>query len=67
MNIKRAVTILFIVIVIVGLAILANGCTRINEWMGWRQDNPAEEILEGIIEKETGVDVDLSWESPESV
>ena len=31
----------------------------------WYQDNPIEEVQEKIIEKETGIDVDLTPESVE--
>lgn len=31
----------------------------------WYQDNPIEEIQEKVIEKETGIDVDLTPESVE--
>jgi len=38
---------------------------RFNDWMGWRDDNIAEEALEFVIEKEAGIDFDLSPRSPE--
>ncbi|MEY3415839.1 MAG: hypothetical protein RLZZ418_1084 [Pseudomonadota bacterium] len=31
----------------------------------WYQDNPIEEVQEKVIEKETGIDVDLTPESVE--
>ena len=40
-----------------------NGCTS---FKGYTPDNPAEELLEDIIEKETGVELDLSPSSPEA-
>lgn len=67
MNIKRIVTILFIVIVIVALAVIAGGCSRINKWFGLADDNIAEECFEGYIEKNTGVDIDLTPDSLERV
>jgi hypothetical protein len=32
----------------------------------WYQDNPVEEVLEEIIKAHTGIDIDLSPQSPEA-
>lgn len=42
-----------------------NPIERFNDYMGWQDDNIAEEAVEFVIEKESGVDLDLSPRSPE--
>lgn len=53
---------LIFVALVLGLA----GCSWINEKIGLSDDNPAEEIAEAIIEQKTGLDIDLTPDSPES-
>tara|TARA_R110002096_G_scaffold88808_2_gene202741 strand:- start:450 stop:659 length:210 start_codon:yes stop_codon:yes gene_type:complete len=43
----------------------ANGCSYVNEKLGLDDDWIGEEILEQVIEQETGLDLDLSPDSPE--
>ena len=52
---------------IVGLVIvlMVGGCSYINKKLKLRDDNFGEEIIEGVIESQLGVDVDLTPESPE--
>lgn len=38
----------------------------LNDWIGWRDDNIAEETLEYLVDKQFGLDVDLSPRTPES-
>jgi len=40
-------------------------CSKLNQYIGLPDDNPAEEILEQQIKNETGFEVDLTPESPE--
>lgn len=40
--------------------ILLTSCSWINMKLGFPDDNIAEEIIEGVIEKKTGLDIDLT-------
>ena len=40
-------------------------CTKCNEELGLEQDWIGEELAEGIIKNQTGIDIDLTPESPE--
>jgi len=42
-----------------------NPVEDLNKWLGWKDDNIAEEAVEFIIEKETGIDFDLTPNSKE--
>lgn len=42
------------------LALSIGGCQTINQRLKLDNDNPCEEFLEGLIEKELGVSVDLT-------
>lgn len=44
---------------------LVGGCSYINTKLGLEDDHFIEEILEHHIEEQTGLDIDLSHESPE--
>ena len=43
----------------------AGGYSLINKKLGIPDDNPVEEEIENIIEKETGLKIDLTPQSPE--
>ncbi len=47
------------------LASVVGGCAQINRWAGIDDDNQIEERLEDLIEEHSGLEVDLSPESPE--
>ena len=38
---------------------------RFNDWVSWSDDNLAEEALEYMLEKESGIDLDFSPRSAE--
>jgi hypothetical protein len=40
-------------------------CSYWNDYAGWEDDNPAEEVTEAVIKYETGLDIDLTPRSPE--
>ena len=44
---------------------LLSGCHWINEKLGIPDDNLAEEIVESQLERASGVDIDLTPDSPE--
>lgn len=45
---------------------VCGACSYINDMVGLPQDNIIEEAIEDILNKETGIDLDLSIDSPES-
>lgn len=45
--------------------VFLSGCSEINRKLGLSDDNIGEEVIEDIIKEETGIDVDLTPESPE--
>jgi len=47
------------------IPVAIGGCSYINKQLGLRDDNLFEELLEEGIESQTGVDIDLSGDSPE--
>lgn len=47
------------------LILIAVGCSYVNKKFGWVDDHPAEEILESVIQSQTGVEIDLTPGSPE--
>lgn len=47
------------------VALLVSSCSYVNPYIGLSDDNMLEELGERIIKNETGLDVDLSHESPE--
>lgn len=49
---------------ILGTAIL-NGCSYLNQKAGVKDDHVLEEIIEAQIEKELGIDIDLTPSTPE--
>ncbi len=44
---------------------LAGGCTYFNKKLGWADDNPVEEILEEVVERQTGFKIDFTPKTPE--
>jgi len=52
-------------ITIIVSAGLLGGCSYINRKLGVSDDNVLEEMAERFIQSETGLDIDLSHESPE--
>ena len=63
---KAPSTKLFVVFIIIMISIVAcDACTRLNNKVGLQDDNFIEECVEALIENKTGLDVDLSPESPE--
>ena len=61
--IKRWAMRLVIACIVIGSTV--GGCSYINKKMGLEDDHFLEELAEHHIEKETGLDIDLSHESPE--
>lgn len=51
--------------VVVIVCVFLGACSWINSHIGLKDDNVAEESLEAIIKEQTGLDIDLSPESPE--
>lgn len=49
----------------VAVMVVVSSCSYINPYLGLSDDNILEELGERIIENETGIDIDLSHESPE--
>jgi hypothetical protein len=49
----------------VGLCLFFGGCSYVNKKLGLKDDNIAEEIIEEVIKKETGLSIDLTPESKE--
>ena len=47
--------------------VLISSCSGLNQRFNLKDDHPAEEILEGFINKYLDVDVDLSQETPENI
>ncbi len=56
-------TCLFLMPTILFFAFSCSGCSIFKKYP---HDNPVEELTEEIIEMKTGIDLDLSWTSPES-
>lgn len=52
-------------VLLVAVCVGCNPLALIYEKMGWEDDNFAEESAEFIIENRTGIDVDLTPDSPE--
>lgn len=52
-------------LLILGMTLLFLSCSEINKKLGLPDDNLAEEVIEDVIKEETGVDVDLTPDSPE--
>jgi len=52
-------------LIIIGASV--GGCSLLNEALHIPQDNPIEEYVEAIIENETGIEIDLTPESPEKL
>lgn len=52
-------------ILLVVTCVLYCSCHYINNRMGLEDDNVIEEVVEDVIEKETGIDIDLTPESAE--
>lgn len=44
---------------------LFSGCSYLNQKLGLKDDNIAEEVFEDVIEGRTGIDVDLTPSSSE--
>ena len=60
---------IFPVIMIVVMLIVScffGGCTYLNKKVGLKDDNTIEEITEAYIFEHTGLDIDLSPNSPEN-
>lgn len=62
-QIQRWLVRLAIAVLVIGCTV--GGCSYINKKIGLSDDHLLEEILEHHIEKETGLDIDLSHETPE--
>lgn len=54
---------LMIIVVLTGIAVLTAGANRLFDLDG---DHPIEELVEDVIEDQTGLDIDLSPNSPEN-
>ena len=44
---------------------LVGGCSYVNKKLGLKDDNMIEELIEHHIQEQTGLDIDLSHETPE--
>ena len=54
------------ILALLGTLLLMDGCSWIDNLLeNYKHDNFVEEIIEDIIENETGLDIDLSYTSPE--
>ena len=62
---RKAFVCFSLLIILIGAS--TGGCSLLNEALHIPQDNPIEEFLEVIIENETGMQVDLTPESPEKL
>jgi len=55
------------VVALLGTLLLMSGCSWVDNLLeNYKHDNFVEEIVEDIIENETGLDIDLSFTSPEN-
>lgn len=54
----------FIILLMI-ISTVCGACTYLNQRLGLKDDNLAEEISEVVIKNYTGLDVDLTPESPE--
>lgn len=52
-------------LVIVFLTFMLSSCSWINHKLGLQDDNFVEEVFEGTVEREFGVDIDFTPETPE--
>lgn len=52
-----------ILFILLSLALIA--CSHFNEWVGVPDDNPIEESIESLIERQSGIDFDLTPASKE--
>ena len=46
------------------MIITLTGCHSLNQAFGMKDDNPVEEVVEQVVERETGVHLDLTPDSP---
>jgi len=54
-----------IISIILLFLMLTNGCSHLNQRFGLIDDNFSEELIEWQIQNYTGIDVDLTPDSPE--
>jgi hypothetical protein len=54
-----------ILLVFLCVSVVSIGCSKMNKSVGLKDDNVCEEVIELIIENETGLDFDLTPLSPE--
>jgi hypothetical protein len=54
-----------VVISIILLGSFMGGCSQLNKKLGLNDDNIIEEMIEHQIEEKTGLDIDLSYDTPE--
>lgn len=52
-------------LIIIILSLLMIACSHFNEWVGVPDDNPIEESIEDLIERQSGIDFDLTPASKE--
>lgn len=45
--------------------LILTSCSQLNDYLGLKDDNIYEEVIEGVIKFETGVDIDLTPSSKE--
>jgi hypothetical protein len=50
---------------VISALFLLSSCEPINRYLGLRDDNIGEELVEAAIQMETGINVDLTPSSPE--
>ena len=56
-----------VIVVLLLLSSVWGGCSYINKQVGIDDEGPVEEFLEGIIYNQTGINMDLTPESPEDI
>lgn len=50
---------------LIGVVLLLPSCSMINQKLGLADDNIGEEVVEDVVKGRTGVDVDLTPQTPE--
>jgi len=58
-------TIRYTILALVSLIIAFGGISAVNKYFSLKDDHPIEELVEDAIEAGTGVEIDLTPESPE--
>lgn len=54
------IMIMRMIVITLFMSCILGGCSYINKQLGLKNDHPAEQLLEFYIEKEIGIEIDLS-------